>query len=37
MMCSPEEYLCLDSMTERIARMGTVVGMLGCLEDVVGA
>ena len=34
MMCSPEEYLCLDSMTERIARMGTVVGWLGCLADV---
>lgn len=28
MMCSPEEYLCLDTMTERIARMAAVIGRL---------
>lgn len=28
MMCSPEEYLCLDSMTERIARIAAVISRL---------
>lgn len=28
MMCSPEEYLCTDTLTERTARMAAVIGRL---------